>query len=155
MAEHLLDVDYKADWEYMDGVESVQFEFGPQRNVIGGLTAPSESKMRRTSPNQEALTYGTGLAWEPKGQSVVLFVDTLRSGGSPTGVRIIPHSGDKLLAFDGYWIIQSAKLVADQSQWKLQIEHSAKVPKDFLEDISEDVGFGIGMMEIGTTFVIR
>jgi hypothetical protein len=154
MAEHLLDVDYKADWEYMDGVESVQFEFGPQRNVIGGLTAPSESKMRRTSPNQEALTYGTGLAWEPKGQSVVLFVDTLRSGG-PTGVRIIPHSGDKILAFDGYWIIQSVKLVADQSQWKMLLEQSTKTPKDYLEDNVDDGVSGLGSMIVGSSFVVR
>jgi|688.fasta_scaffold04211_13 hypothetical protein len=156
MAEQLLPVDYLEDWEHMDGIEDVRFLFGPDRDS-SGLVLPASSKMRRTSPNQADINYGVGFGWEATGQFAVLFVETLKD--SLNALRIIPHSGDRILAFDCEWVIGSVKLVADQTQWKLFLQQSVKTPRDFLEPVELVIDGGIGSaisdMIIESTFIVR
>jgi hypothetical protein len=156
MPEQLLSVDYRSEWEFMDGVEDVQFVFGPQR-VVSGIDPPADCKMVRTSPNQADIQYGVDFGWEATGMFVILFVSTLRD--SISNLRIIPHSGDLINTFDGQWVVGSVKLVADQTQWKLFLQQSTKMPKDFLEPvelvIDGGLGDGIADMIIESTFIVR
>jgi hypothetical protein len=120
---NLLSVDYQGDWQYLEGIESVTFTFGPQRytsqTVSGNVSKAKRSALTERDIAIAASTFG----WEPEDMTLVVWAETIVD---TTGVIIEPKIGDKFTAFDTDWIIKSIKRTVDLSEWRCYVRKTTR-----------------------------
>jgi hypothetical protein len=120
---NLLSVDYEDDWLYLDGVESVDFAFGPQRYTTQTVSG-FDVKAKRSSPSHnEVVVAAATVGYESTDQVFVVWAETLID---TLNAVIEPMPGDKIIAFDYEWIIKSVKRNVDFSQWRMLCRKTTK-----------------------------
>lgn len=122
---NLLSVDYQDDWEYLDGIEDLNFAFGPQRVTTQTASANVCKAKRSALTDREIAIAASTFGYEPTDMTFVVWAETLVD---TTNTIIEPAIGDKFDAFDFDWIIKSYRRTEDLSQWRCVCRKSTKVP---------------------------
>ncbi|MFN9110306.1 MAG: hypothetical protein ACK5XN_09580 [Bacteroidota bacterium] len=125
---HKLSVEWEGDWQWIDGIETVGFAFGPDREFDGATpTAPVTGvKALRSNPthNEKIVAAAASFGFDVTDMNWTVWAETLNDDGD----IIIPVPGDIIKA-EVDWIIQSVNRVLDYSQWVCYCRRSAKAPR--------------------------